>query len=144
MLDAFGWVLGRCFAFVLDVADVILSALDVVLDVVKRLPSNDEEQLLDVAEIDIKSDWDQVDDTFDNMNLKAELLRGIYAYIFERPSAIQQHAIAPVVKGHDVIAQAQSGTGKAATFSIFTLQQLDMPSSHPRANERIRAAWVTT
>jgi len=45
---------------------------------------------------------------------------------FERPSAIQQRAIVPVVKGHDVIAQAQSGTGKTATFSISILQQLDM------------------
>ncbi|KAF9001735.1 ATP-dependent RNA helicase eIF4A [Cyathus striatus] len=60
------------------------------------------------------------------MELKAELLRGIYAYGFERPSAIQQRAIVPVVKGHDVIAQAQSGTGKTATFSISILQQLDM------------------
>jgi len=44
---------------------------------------------------------------------------------FERPSTIQQRAIVPVVKGHDVIAQAQSGTGKTATFSISILQQLD-------------------
>lgn len=76
------------------------------------------------------------------MDLKPELLRGIYAYgwvlirfrelnwvfiiwsRFERPSAIQQRAIVPVVKGHDVIAQAQSGTGKTATFSISILQQV--------------------
>ncbi|KAF9940097.1 translation initiation factor eIF4A [Modicella reniformis] len=60
------------------------------------------------------------------MNLSAELLRGIYAYGFERPSAIQQRAILPVVKGRDVIAQAQSGTGKTATFSISALQKLDL------------------
>lgn len=48
-------------------------------------------------------------DNFDAMNLKEELLRGIYAYGFEKPSAIQQRAIMPCVKGHDVIAQAQSG-----------------------------------
>jgi translation initiation factor 4A len=45
---------------------------------------------------------------------------------FERPSAIQQRAIVPVIKGHDVIAQAQSGTGKTATFSISILQKLDL------------------
>ena len=45
---------------------------------------------------------------------------------FERPSAIQQRAIVPVVKGHDVIAQAQSGTGKTATFSISILQQVSI------------------
>ena len=44
---------------------------------------------------------------------------------FQKPSAIQQRAIVPCVKGHDVIAQAQSGTGKTATFSISILQQVD-------------------
>lgn len=44
---------------------------------------------------------------------------------FEKPSAIQQRAIAPIVKGRDVIAQAQSGTGKTATFSISALQTID-------------------
>jgi superfamily II DNA/RNA helicase len=62
--------------------------------------------------------------SFDNMELKPELLRGVYAYGFERPSAIQQRAIIPVVKGNDVIAQAQSGTGKTATFSISILQRV--------------------
>ena len=55
-----------------------------------------------------------------------QLLRGVYAYGFERPSAIQQRAIVPIVKGHDVIAQAQSGTGKTATFSISILQSIDI------------------
>lgn len=64
--------------------------------------------------------------TFDNMGLREDLLRGIYAYGFEKPSAIQQRAIRPIVKGRDVIAQAQSGTGKTATFSISILQTLDI------------------
>jgi len=59
------------------------------------------------------------------MDLRPELLRGVYAYGFERPSSIQQRAIVPVVKGHDVIAQAQSGTGKTATFSVSILQKID-------------------
>lgn len=74
----------------------------------------------------IESTWEQVVDNFDDMNLKEELLRGIYAYGFEKPSAIQQRAIVPCVKGYDVIAQAQSGTGKTATFSISILQKIDM------------------
>lgn len=57
----------------------------------------------------IESNWNEVVDNFDDMNLKEELLRGIYAYGFERPSAIQQRAILPCIKQHDVIAQAQSG-----------------------------------
>lgn len=69
--------------------------------------------------------YDEVVDNFDDMGLKEELLRGIYAYGFEKPSAIQQRAIMPCIKGHDVTAQAQSGTGKTATFSISILQQID-------------------
>lgn len=57
----------------------------------------------------IQSNWNEVVDNFDDMNLKEELLRGIYGYGFEKPSAIQQRAIIPCIKGHDVIAQAQSG-----------------------------------
>uniref|UniRef100_A0A6B2L6P3 RNA helicase n=1 Tax=Arcella intermedia TaxID=1963864 RepID=A0A6B2L6P3_9EUKA len=64
-------------------------------------------------------------DSFDNMNLRDDLLRGIYSYGFERPSAIQQKAIVPTISGRDIIAQAQSGTGKTATFAIGTLQQID-------------------
>lgn len=58
----------------------------------------------------LQSNYDKVVESFDEMNLREELLRGIYAYGFERPSAIQQRAILPCVEGNDVIAQAQSGT----------------------------------
>lgn len=64
--------------------------------------------------------------SFDKMGLNEDLLRGIYAYNFEKPSAIQQRAIMPICKGRDVIAQAQSGTGKTATFSIAALQSVDV------------------
>ncbi|EDM06784.1 rCG33565, isoform CRA_b [Rattus norvegicus] len=64
--------------------------------------------------------------TFDTMGLREDLLRGIYAYGFEKPSAIQQRAIKQIIKGRDVIAQSQSGTGKTATFSISVLQCLDI------------------
>jgi ATP-dependent RNA helicase len=83
--------------------------------------------------------------TFDAMGLDEKLVRGIYAYGelrvalsvaailtrrisaagFEKPSAIQQRAIVPITKGRDVIAQAQSGTGKSATFSIGALSCVD-------------------
>jgi len=61
-------------------------------------------------EITIDTDV-EVFNTFDSMGLKEDLLRGIYSYGFERPSAIQQRAIKPIVQGRDVIAQSQSGTG---------------------------------
>jgi len=62
---------------------------------------------------------------FDELDLKPEILRGIFTYGFEKPSAIQQQAIKPILSGRDVIAQAQSGTGKTATFSIAILQKID-------------------
>jgi len=74
----------------------------------------------------IESNWNEIADNFDEMNLREDLLRGIYAYGFEKPSAIQQRAIIPCIRGQDVIAQAQSGTGKTATFSIAILQQLNL------------------
>ena len=73
------------------------------------------------------SGWDtaRVAETFDDLDLREDLLRGIYAYGFERPSAIQQRAILPMLAGHDTIAQAQSGTGKTATFILSVLQRID-------------------
>ncbi|XP_059076264.1 eukaryotic initiation factor 4A-10-like [Cryptomeria japonica] len=59
------------------------------------------------------------------MGLQENLLRGIYAYGFENPSAIQKRGIVPFCQGLDVIQQAQSGTGKTATFCSGILQQLD-------------------
>ena len=72
------------------------------------------------------SNWDETVETFDELNLKPELLRGIYGYGFEKPSAIQQKAILPIIKQRDVIAQAQSGTGKTAAFAIGSLQLVDV------------------
>lgn len=67
---------------------------------------------------------------FDSMKLKENLLRGIYGYGFERPSVIQQKAVVPFASGADIIAQAQSGTGKTATYSIGMLEQLDYSRRH--------------
>jgi len=78
-----------------------------------------------LTDADIDSNWDEAIDSFDGMEIPEELLRGIYAYGFEKPSAIQQRAIKPTMLGRDLIAQAQSGTGKTATFAIGTLAKLD-------------------
>jgi ATP-dependent RNA helicase len=71
--------------------------------------------------------------TFDQMGLKDELLRGIYAYGFEKPSAIQQRAIVPILKGRDVIAQSQSGTGKTTIFCVGVLQCINSKSKETQA-----------
>lgn len=70
----------------------------------------------------IESNWNEVVDNFDEMNLKQELLRGIYGYGFEKPSAIQQRAILPCIRQHDVIAQAQSGKNFFFFFHYLLLQ----------------------
>ena len=63
---------------------------------------------------------------FDDMDLPAELLRGIYAYGFEKPSNIQKKAIKPIADGQDILAQANSGTGKTGSFVIGSLARIDL------------------
>ncbi|KAK3817694.1 MAG: P-loop containing nucleoside triphosphate hydrolase protein [Benniella sp.] len=67
------------------------------------------------------------------MKLKAELLRGIYASGFKRPSTIQQRAIQPILGNHDVIVQAQSGTDRIAAFTMAILQKLDTSNKQCQA-----------
>lgn len=84
-------------------------------------------------EKEVESNWDKVVTSFDEMNLKDDLLRGIYAYGFEKPSAIQQRGIMPILSGHDTIVQAQSGTGKTGTFCIAILQSIDLKNPKTQA-----------
>lgn len=63
--------------------------------------------------------------SFDEMGLRDDLLRGIFAYGFEKPSAIQQRALLPIIQGRDVIAQAQSGTGKSSLIAMSICQTVD-------------------
>lgn len=64
-------------------------------------------------------------DTFDSMGLPEDILRGVYGNGFEKPSAIQQRGIVPIKEGHDILAQAQSGTGKTGTFVTGSLTRVD-------------------
>jgi len=63
--------------------------------------------------------------SFDQLGIKENLLRGVYAYGFEKPSIIQHKAVPILMTGKDVIAQAQSGTGKTGAFSIGSLNNVD-------------------
>ncbi|XP_057766817.1 eukaryotic initiation factor 4A-3-like [Salvia miltiorrhiza] len=71
--------------------------------------------------------------SFDEMGIKEELLRGIYNYGFEKPSAIQQRAVLPIISHRDVIAQAQSGTGKTSMIALAVCQIVDTKSSEVQA-----------
>ena len=63
--------------------------------------------------------------TFDDMKLRDELMKGIYAYGFDKPSSVQQRAIMPIIEGKDIIVQSQAGTGKTCVFSVGALQRIE-------------------
>ena len=71
--------------------------------------------------------WDDIE------VLKEYILRGIYSYGFESPSPIQKKAILPMIEGKDIVAQAQSGTGKTGAFSISTLQIINTDENKTQA-----------
>ena len=63
--------------------------------------------------------------SFEDLNLKENLLRGVYSYGFETPSTIQLKAIPIMYVKKDLIAQSQSGTGKTGAFTIGCLNIVD-------------------
>jgi translation initiation factor 4A len=71
-------------------------------------------------------------DSFDDMGLNDNLIRGIYSYGFETPSKIQQLAIVPMSKHTDILAQSQSGTGKTGAFTIGSLSVVDTSIKAPQ------------
>ena len=75
-------------------------------------------KIIDHIEEPSVKNWDQLE-------LKNNILRGIYAYGFENPSPIQARAILPIIQGKDIVAQAQSGTGKTGAFTIGGLSRID-------------------
>ena len=77
-------------------------------------------------EIETFSKWDELD-------IDPKILRGIYSYGFEIPSPIQSKSIISICKGRDIIAQAQSGTGKTASFTIGTLSHINTELNYIQA-----------
>jgi len=64
-------------------------------------------------------------ENWDDLDLNTELLRGIYAYGFEKPSPIQKKACIHFINGRDILAQAQSGTGKTGAFVVGSLSRIN-------------------
>ena len=93
-----------------------------------KIPDKDEKNLIFETSEDIK-----VMQSFEELGLREELLRGVYAYGFEKPSAVQQRAILPILQGRDVIVQSQSGTGKTCVFCVGALQMVDLNLREPQA-----------
>ena len=71
--------------------------------------------------------------SWDELEIKTSLLRGIYSYGFENPSPIQKKAILPLISKNDLIAQAQSGTGKTGCFTIGTLENINEEDNNIQA-----------
>jgi translation initiation factor 4A len=71
--------------------------------------------------------WEDIPD------LNPLLMRGIYGYGFEKPSPIQQKSILSIMDGRDVIAQAQSGSGKTGAFATGVLSRMRLDNKHPQA-----------
>ena len=71
------------------------------------------------------NDWDE-------LKIHRDLLKGIYAYGFEKPSSIQKKGILPIINKEDILAQAQSGTGKTGTFTIGALANLNLKVNSPQ------------
>ena len=109
-----------------------------VEDKVEELGLNKEKDKEKEKEKDKEKDKDDetfLDDTsnaahtinsWEDLDIKTELLRGIYANGFEIPSPIQRRAIIPMIAKRDMIAQAQSGTGKTGCFTIGALELTDL------------------
>ena len=81
----------------------------------------DEVDACETGNEDVFDSWED-----ERLNLDSNILRGVYANGFENPSPIQKKTIIPVIKKKDIIAQAQSGTGKTGAFVIGSLQRLDV------------------
>ena len=64
--------------------------------------------------------------TWDDLDIEPNILRGIFTKGFENPSPIQKKTIIPIKNRRDIIAQAQSGTGKTAAFTIGALSVLNL------------------
>ncbi len=80
--------------------------------------SEDQRQALTAAPKEF-SKWEDLED------FNSDLLRGIYAHGFDKPSIIQQKSILSLFEQKDMIAQAQSGTGKTGAFSVGVLHNVD-------------------
>lgn len=79
-----------------------------------------------------KDSFDEIE-KFEDLDIDENIIRGVFSYGFEKPSPIQKKAIRPVLSGRDVIAQAQSGTGKTATFTLGVLGRINVGENNTQA-----------
>lgn len=88
--------------------------------------SNENEEVHEMELFHVSTPDIKTFETWDELNIHSDLMRGIYTYGFETPSPIQKKSIMSILDGNDIIAQAQSGTGKTGAFSIGSIGSVDL------------------
>ncbi len=73
--------------------------------------------------------------SFEELGLTPELLKGIYAMGFQKPSKIQETALPMLLASppKNLIGQSQAGTGKTAAFVLAMLSRIDVQNKSPQA-----------
>ena len=70
--------------------------------------------------------------SFETFGLAAPLLRAVQEVGYEAPTPIQAESIPPLLEGHDLLGQAQTGTGKTAAFALPLLSRIDVNQRDPQ------------
>jgi ATP-dependent RNA helicase RhlE len=81
--------------------------------------------------------------SFDTLGLSAELLCAVADQGYSEPTPVQRQAIPVVLAGRDILAGAQTGTGKTAGFTLPLLQNLSARPSQQRGRRPVRALILT-
>jgi len=81
--------------------------------------------------------------SFSDLGLSAELLRAVSEQGYVRPTPVQKQAIPAVLAGKDLLAGAQTGTGKTAGFALPILQLLNETPASPGSRRMVRALVLT-
>jgi len=81
--------------------------------------------------------------SFDSFGLSAELLRAVADQGYTTPTPVQTQSIPVILKGRDILAGAQTGTGKTAGFTLPLLQRLMQSGEHRRGRPVIRTLILT-
>lgn len=81
--------------------------------------------------------------SFDSLGLNADILRAVEEQGYTEPTPIQRQAIPVVLAGRDLMASAQTGTGKTAGFTLPLLQLLSSHNPHPKGRRPVRALILT-
>lgn len=80
---------------------------------------------------------------FTSLGLSEALLRAIDEQGYKTPTPIQQQAIEPILAGKDVLASAQTGTGKTAAFTLPILEKLSNPAQKTKGRQPVKALILT-